>query len=651
MISLRSFIARLFGNGKESLSEIALLHKQQEKEKQVSVIPEVKRVVQVSSPHQQIPLPNPNLAASQNQVLSQKSMLTPAPNPMAETQPRDVQVISFATNTRALRARSWTRLRFEIEYALSKGTTSNSYLIQGDKSAITDPPPETFTEIYLTALRQCIDLAQLDYVILQHFNPNRLVTLKALLQLAPQITFVCTSAAEANLRPAFSDMHLKVLIVEGGETLDLGQGHVLQFITTPTARWPEALCTYDRQTQILYTDKLFASHVCGDEFFDEDWTKLKEDQRYYYDCLLAPDAPQVQVALNKLSKEQVRMYGVGHGPLIRYGLMELTNSYEQWSRTQACREVSVALLYASAYGNTATLAHAIALGLTKGGVAVESINCESVQPEQIRAALEKADGFIIGSPTIGGHAPTPIHTALGIVLSLSDNTKLAGVFGSYGWSGEAFDLIEGKLRDAGHRMGFDTLKIKFKPTDSDLKLCEEIGTDFAQSLRKARTQRLPQQPATLVEQAMGRVIGSLCVLTAKQGDISTGMMASWVSQATFSPPGLTVAVAKERAIESLMHSGGKFVLNILGEDNYQDYVRHFRKNFVPGEDRFKNFSTEIADNDCIVISDAVAYLECSVNQRMECGDHWLIYATVDNGKLLKPNVITAVHHRKSGSSY
>lgn len=274
-------------------------------------------------------------------------MLTPASSPTTETQPRDVQVVSLATNTRVLRARSWTRLRFEIEYALCKGTTSNSYLIQGDKLAITDPPPETFTEVYLSALRQCIDLSKIDYVIIQHFNPNRLVTLKSLLELAPQLTFVCTSAAEANLRMSFSDEYLKVLVVEGGETLDLGQGHVLQFITTPTARWPEALCTYDTQTQILYTDKLFSAHVCGDEFFDEDWGKLKEDQRYFYDCLLAPDAPQVQVALNKLSNLQARMYGVGHGPLIRYGLMELTNGYEQWSRTQACREISVALLYAS----------------------------------------------------------------------------------------------------------------------------------------------------------------------------------------------------------------------------------------------------------------------------------------------------------------
>lgn len=128
----------------------------------------------------------------------------------------------------------------------------------------------------------------------------------------------------------------------------------------------------------------------------------------------------------------------------------------------------------------------MALGLTKGGVAVQSINCEFATPDEIKTAVEQSDGFVIGSPTIGGHAPTPIHTALGIVLTVGDSSKLAGVFGSYGWSGEAFDLIEGKLRDAGYRFGFETLKVKFKPDDVTLKFCEEVGTDFAQSLRKAK---------------------------------------------------------------------------------------------------------------------------------------------------------------------
>ncbi|WP_414529369.1 diflavin flavoprotein [Nodularia chucula] len=575
---------------------------------------------------------------------------------MNNSKPRDVQILPIATNTTLIRARSWSRLRFEIEYARERGTTSNSYLIAGDKTAIIDPPAETFTEIYLQALQQTINLKQLDYVILGHFSPNRVPTLKALLELAPQITFVCSLLGAVNLRNAFPDNALtgakvQILVMRGKENLDLGKGHVLKFLPIPSPRWPEGLCTYDQQTQILYTDKLFGSHICGDEAFDENPEPLKEDQRYYYNCLMAPQAQHVEAALEKISDFPVRMYAVGHGPLVRTGLIELTKAYAEWSNAQKDRDISVALLYASAYGNTAILAQAMALGLTKGGAAVTSINCEFATPDEIRTAIQECDGFVIGSPTIGGHAPTPIHTALGIVLTVGDSTKLAGVFGSYGWSGEAFDLIEGKLRDAGYRFGFDTLKVKFKPDDVTLKFCEEVGTDFAQTLKKANKVRLPQHTATPMEQAVGRIVGSVCVVSAKQGDVSTGMLGSWVSQATFNPPGITVAIAKERAIESLMYPGSKFALNILEEGNHLEYTKHFRKSFAPGEERFSDFSTTVADNGCTILTDAVAYVECSVEERMECGDHWVIYATVDNGKLIKPDAVTAINHRKTGTHY
>jgi len=565
--------------------------------------------------------------------------------------PRDVQVLPIGIDTTVLRSRSWTRLRFEIEYALAKGTTANSYLIQADKIALIDPPGETFTQIYLAALQQRLDLTRLDYVILGHVNPNRAATIKALLDLAPQITFVCSNPGAINLRSALPERDLKIIVMRGEETLDIGKGHHLQFIPTPSPRWPDEICTYDPQTEILYTDKLFGAHICGDQVFDEGWEIFSEDRRYYYDCLMAPHARQVETALDKLSDLPVRLYATGHGPLVRYGLIEITQAYRQWSQQQTAQDTTVALLYASAYGNTATLAQAIARGITKAGVGVEAINCEFAEPSEIQAAVEKSAGFIIGSPTLGGHAPTPIQTALGIVLSNATSSKVAGVFGSYGWSGEAIDLIEGKLRDAGYRFGFETLRVKFKPTDVTLQLCEQAGTDFAQALKKAKKVRSPQQQATTVEQAVGRIAGSLCIVTAKQGDVSSAMLASWVSQATFNPPGLTVAVAKDRAIESLMYQGGQFTLNILAEGNHLSLMKHFLKPFAPAEDRFTNISTQMADNGSPILNDALAYLECSVSSRMECGDHWLVYATVENGKLLNSDGVTAVHQRKSGNHY
>ncbi|MEH2464543.1 diflavin flavoprotein [Nostoc sp.] len=570
---------------------------------------------------------------------------------MSTNKPRDVQVYPIATDTRILRSRSWSRLRFEIEYALAKGTTANSYLIESDKTAIIDPPGETFTQIYLEALQQRFHVEELDYVILGHVNPNRAATLKALLEIAPQITFVCSNPGAKNLRGALENPDLQIIVMRGEETLDLGNGHNLQFIPTPNPRYADQLCTYDPQTEILYTDKLFGAHVCGDQVFDEGWEVYNEDRRYYFDCLMAPHARQIETALDKLADFPVRMYANGHGPLVRYGLIDLTKAYREWSQQQTSADLTVALIYASAYGNTATLAQAIARGITKAGVAVESINCEFTEPEEIRAAVEKAGGFIMGSPTLGGHAPTPVQTALGIVLSTATNNKLAGVFGSFGWSGEAVDLIEGKLKDAGYRFGFDTIRVKFKPNDATLQLCEEAGTDFAQALKKARKVRLSRQPATSVEQAVGRIVGSLCVLTAKEGDRSSAMLASWVAQASFSPPGLTIAVAKERAVETLTHSGNKFVLNILKEGNHLGLMKHFLKPFGPGQDRFADVAAQEAENGSPILTDALAYLECSVQNRIESGDHWLVYATVESGKLLDNDGVTAVHHRKSATHY
>lgn len=573
---------------------------------------------------------------------------------MAGTKPRDVQVASIATDTTVLRSRTWDRLKFEVEYSLQRGTTANSYLIQADKTALLDPPGESFTQIYLRELQQCIDLQQLNYVILGHVNPNRSVTFKALIQLAPQVTFVCSKAGAVALRTAFPNQELKILVARGEETLDLGKGHQLQFISIPTPRWPDELCTYDTETCILFSDKLFGAHVCGDPIFDESWKLLDEDRRYYYDCLHAAQSRQVEIALDKFARLSVKLYAPNHGPLVRYSLSRLTHDYRQWSQQQKNKDINVALIYASAYGNTATLAQAIAKGITKAGVGVESINCEFTAPAQIQAAVEKCDGFVIGSPTLGGHMPTQVQTALGTVLSAATKSKLAGVFGSYGWSGEAIDEIESKLQDAGYHFGFDTIRVKFKPTDVTLQQCKEAGTDFAQALKKAKKIRTPRQAVNdsqidRTEQALGRIVGSLCVVSAKREEVTSAMLASWVSQASFNPPGVMIAVARDRAIESLMHTGDRVVLNILKEG--MNLRRHFLKPFAPGEDRFAGLNIQPAQNGCPILCDALAYLECSIYSRSECGDHWLVYAVVDNGKVIQPTGMTAVHHRKSGAYY
>ncbi|NDJ22628.1 flavin oxidoreductase [Nostoc sp. B(2019)] len=567
---------------------------------------------------------------------------------------RDVQVAEIGKDTLILRSRTWERLKFEVEYSRQRGTTANSYLIQGDKKALIDPPGESFTEIYLEQLAQNLDFNTLDYIILGHVNPNRRATLKVLLSQATQATLICSRPAANALKAAFPEWESRIQSVRSEDTLDLGQGHHLSFVTVPTPRWADGLCTYDPITKILYTDKFFGAHICEDTLFDEDWKGLDAERHYYFDCLHAPQAKQVEVALEKFSVFGAKYYAPAHGPVVRYSLSRFTYDYRQWCQGQKSQELSVALLYASAYGNTATLAHAIAQGLIENGVNVESINCELADSTEITRIVEACDGFIIGSPTLGGHAPTQIQTALGIALSSAAKTKLAGVFGSYGWSGEAIDVLESKLKDANYRLGFETIRVRFSPTSEILQQCQEAGASFAQNLKKTKKLRTPRQVVTetqvdRTEQAVGRIIGSLCVVTTRDEETHKGVLTSWVSQATFNPPGIMIAIAKEQNADLMRHPGDKFVLNILKEG--RNIRRYFSRQSTLGDNPFANLSTQTALNGCLILNEALAYLECTVTNQLECGDRWLIYAVVDKGEVLENDGVTALEHRKSGSYY
>jgi flavorubredoxin/flavin reductase (DIM6/NTAB) family NADH-FMN oxidoreductase RutF len=576
-------------------------------------------------------------------------MTSPVLTPdMPIIKPRDVQVESVGMGTTVLRSRTWERLKFEVEYGRQKGTTANSYLIRADAIALLDPPGESFTAAYLEQLIYQVSLANIDYIILSHVNSNRLATLKLLLSRAPQATVVTSRPGLNALQLLWSELNVRVKTVRSGDTLNLGQEHCLEFMTVPTPRWPDALVTYDPATQILFSDKLFGVHFCEDVLFDSNWKTLDDDRRYYFDCLYAPQAKQVETALDKLKSFMPTLIAPAHGPIVRSSVSRLQLDYRQWCQEQGSQEFRVALLYASAYGNTATMAQAIAQGLVDENITVESINCEQAGAEQITEAIESCDGFIIGSPTLGGHAPIQIQSALGTVMTTAAKTKLAGVFGSYGWSGEALDLLEQKLQDGGYHFGFEPLRVQFSPDATALQTCYQAGETFARMLKKTKKLRTPRQAEAQSDrtaQAIGRVIGSLCVVTSLDQGIHHGFLTSAVSQATFSPPGIMIAVEEGQWNHAQMEVGQSFVLNILTEG--RTLRRHFQGRVVQGMEQFASLRTEVASNDCLILKEALAYLECRVESCIEVGDRWLVYAIVEQGHLLENKGVTAIQHRKS----
>ena len=199
------------------------------------------------------------------------------------------------------------------------------------------------------------------------------------------------------------------------------------------------------------------------------------------------------------------------------------------------------------------------------------------------------------------------------------------------------------------------MKVFYKQKSSDYQRCEESGTDLGQLLTKEKTIAAMKSLDGDLDKALGRISGGLYVVTASQGSGESqrrsAMVASWVSQASFTPPGITVAVAKDRAVEALLHKGDCFALNVLAEGRETGLMKQFLQPFEPGANRFVGLELETSPGDQPLLPDALAWLEGSVKQRMECGDHWLIYAEVLHGGLFDADGHTAIHHRRSGANY
>ncbi|MBV8883308.1 MAG: diflavin flavoprotein [Chroococcidiopsidaceae cyanobacterium CP_BM_RX_35] len=559
-----------------------------------------------------------------------------------------IQTAEVAPDTTTIRSLDWDRDRFDIEFGLQNGTTYNSFLIQGEQTALIDTSHEKFRQLYLDELHRLINPEEIDYLIISHTEPDHSGLVKDFLRLAPNATIVGSKVAIQFLEDMVHQP-FKRKIVKNGDRLDLGNGHELEFVIAPNLHWPDTMFSFDHKTQILYTCDAFGLHYCSDDTYDRDLGAIAADFRYYYDCLMAPNARSVLSALKRMDElEEITTIATGHGPLLRHNVAELTGRYRSWSQTKAKAETTVAVFYVSDYGYSDRLSQAIARGITKTGMAVEMMDLKSAEPQDVQELVGRASGLVIGMPPAAAVAAQAV---ISTILAAAKDKQVVGLFESYGGDDEPIDPILNKFRDLGLTAAFPAIRIKDTPFESTYQMCEEAGTDLGQLLTRDRNIKQIKSLDTNLERALGRISGGLYIITAKKGDITSAMLASWVSQASFQPLGLTIAVAKDRAIESLMQVGDHFVLNVLEEGNYQALMKHFLKRFAPGADRFAGIKTQPAQNGSPILADALAYMECEVESRMELSDHWIVYSTVDAGRVSKPDSLTAVHHRKIGNYY
>ncbi len=556
-----------------------------------------------------------------------------------------IQTLEIAAQTLSLRCLDWDRDRFDIEFALNNGTTYNSFLIQGQKKALIDTSHIKFEELYLKTLREFVDLSTLDYLIISHTEPDHSGLVKHILESAPSVTVVASKVAIQFLENMVHQPFNK-LIVKSGSSLDLGNGHKLEFISAPNLHWPDTIFTYDKMTHILFTCDAFGMHFCDDHIYDEEPEIIASDFKYYYDCLMGPNARSVLGAIKRIEDFPLETIATGHGPLLKYHLSDWVDNYQKWSEQQTQQETLVAIFYSEGYGYSDEMAKSIASGIRKTGVAIEFMDLTNALQNEVRELVEAASGIVILMPS---QSDSTAQTALSTILAAVHPRQTVGLIESGGREDEPIYPLANKLQTIGLHSAWLPILLKESPNQKTEQLCNEAGTDMGQWLN--RKQKKNVDTDLDLDRALGRISTGLYIITAKKGELSSAMLASWVTQASLNPLGVAIAVAKDRAIESLLHVGDRFVLNVLEENNYQRLMKHFLKRFAPGEDRFAGVKIYPANNGSPILADALSYMECEVTSRLECSDHWLVYSRVDTGRVAKTEALTAIHHRKFGSHY
>lgn len=371
---------------------------------------------------------------------------------------------------------------FDIVMHSDWGTSYNAYAVRGTEGvALFETVKEKFFDEYLANLKEVCSLDEVKYIVVGHTEPDHSGSLEKLLELTPNATVVGSATAITFLKEIVNKPFASRAVKEG-DTIDLG-GRTLTFLSVPFLHWPDSMYTYIPEMKALFTVDSFGCHYADDRVFndliDGDFT---DAYKYYFDCIMGPFKPFVLKALDKIKPLDIQFIGNGHGPVLRANIPHYLELYRQWATPVVvpADQRRVAIAYVSAYGYTKQLAGVIADALAEGGVKhVELYDLVEQDLETARAAVQSADGFLLGSPTLVGDALPPIYEMLVGLNPIIHKGKPAGAFGSYGWSGEAVPKLIAQMQAIGLKLPVEGLKVRFKPSEAQLAEARQFGLDFA----------------------------------------------------------------------------------------------------------------------------------------------------------------------------
>lgn len=324
---------------------------------------------------------------------------------------------------------------FENIWPIPHGISYNSYLIVDEKIALIDTVERSFIDEYLESIEDIIGNRPIDYLVINHMEPDHSGALKAIVQKYPEITLVGNKKTFAFVESFYMEPE-NVHMVHDNDVLKLGK-HRLQFQTIPMVHWPETMVTFEETNKILFSGDAFGSYgtLDGGIFDDEINLGFYEiEVMRYFTNIVGKYCPHTQRAIKKLAPLDIKMIAATHGPVWRTDLGWVLARYNKWSSYDL--DKGVVIVYGSMYGNTQKMAEVIARRLAEKGIKnIRVYDASKTHASYIINDIFKYKGFIVGSPAYNNALFPNVQTLLSTIEHMAPKNHYLGIFGNFAWNG------------------------------------------------------------------------------------------------------------------------------------------------------------------------------------------------------------------------
>ena len=543
---------------------------------------------------------------------------------------------------------------FENVFPIPRGVSYNAYLVMDEKTVLLDTVDSSVSEQFFDNLAYLLQGRSLDYLIVNHMEPDHCASIAELVLRYPSVQIICNAKAQVMIRQYFNfDIDSRSILVGEGDTLSTGR-HIFTFVMAPMVHWPEVMVTYDTVDKVLYSADAFGTfgalngNIFADEVnFEADWLP---DARRYYTNIVGKYGTQVQSILKKAAGLDIRLLCPLHGPIWRANIPWFIDKYCRWS-TYTPEEQGVMIAYASVYGGTESVANILAAKLAQKGIRnIAMYDVSATHPSVIVSEAFRYSHLVFASTTYNAGIFCNMETALLDLKAHNLQNRTVAIIENGSWAPTAGSLMKGILSSMKNMTILEEqLTFHSRLKEEQLPSLDAMADAIATSLHiENACTPCAAASGTIQKEALFSLSYGLFILTAKQGDKDNGCIINTATQVTDTPLRLSVAVNKSNLTHDMILNTGLFNLSILTEDTPFQVFKDF--GFRSGRDANKLQGQTIARSAnglCYLPQHANAYISCRVIQSIDLGTHSLFIAEVTEAqKLQAAPSVTYVYYQE-----